>query len=210
MASYGEILNANRDPNAETESLIHFILIVLAIFAFFLSIFTFVYNGVRVDGDSMMNTLQDGDYLFMNLIAEPERGDIVVVHTGRKEADYVIKRVIALGGDEIYAEDGVLYRKCAGETEFSVVEENYLPEPWVYVNEDRPNSFGSKAEPLVIGENEIFYMGDNRNVSVDCRAANYGPQPIENVTGVVTEWSLSIKGFLTSFFDLFTAAVPES
>ena len=42
MASYGEILNAKRDPNAETESLIHFILIVLAIFAFFLSILHFL------------------------------------------------------------------------------------------------------------------------------------------------------------------------
>lgn len=205
---YGELIAQRRDPDEEFHSLVRFIMVILAVFAFFLTIFTFLYNGVRVDGTSMMNTLSHGDYLFMNLIAEPQRGDIVVVHTDRKSAEYVIKRVIALGGDEIYAENGILYRKCAGESVFSAVEEDYLPEPWEYIDENRPNSFGSAQDPIVIGEGEIFYMGDNRNVSVDCRNLSYGPQPISHVTGVITDWSLACKDFLTALFNIFgTGAV---
>lgn len=199
---YGEIISDRRDPNKDIVSAFKFAFVVLALFAFFIILFTGIFAGVRVDGDSMMDTLHDGDYLFMNQCAEPDYGDIVVVHTGRLNADYVIKRVIALEGDEIYAKDGVLYRKCKGEAGFSVVEEPYLYEEWLNVSLDKPNTFGSASSPIVIGEGEIFYMGDNRNVSVDCRA--YGAQDLSEVSGVITGWSLKTKGFFTGLFRLFS------
>lgn len=150
----------------------------------------------------MMDTLHDGDYLFIDKLAEPDYGDIVVVHTGRENADYVIKRVIALGGDEIYADDGVLYRKSKGEEDFSVVKEPYLYEEWLYASPDKPNTFGSASDPVRLAEDEIFYMGDNRNESYDCRA--YGARKISEVSGVVTGWSLSLKGFFTGLFNILS------
>ena len=81
---------------------------------------------VIVDGSSMENTLHDGDALYIDVHDTPERGDIIVLdvtdypeypHDGNG-VHYIIKRVIALGGDEVYAEDGGVYLKKAGDEEF--------------------------------------------------------------------------------------------
>ena len=69
---------------------------------------------------------------------------------------------------------------------------------------EKPDTFASESAPLQIPDGEIFYMGDNRNESYDCRA--YGPQPEEHVWGVVTGWSMEMKGFFTSVFNIFGAA----
>lgn len=176
-------------------------LYVILALALLICLLSLVYGGIYVDGGSMKDTLHDGDFVVMNKLAKPERGDIVVVYTGRKEAELVIKRAVALGGDALYAEDGVLYLKRPQDTAFSAVEEGYLFEEWEDCGMDKPDSFFSAEAPLVLAEDEIFYMGDNRNDSYDCRA--YGPQPASHVVGVVTDWSLSVKGVLTALFSIF-------
>lgn len=161
-----------------------------------------VWGYVVIDGSSMENTLHDGDFVFINKLAEPQRGDIVVVDMGRSDSDYVIKRVIALEGDALYAENGVLYLCPAGAEGFTIVDEDYLFEEWLDISDVKPNTFGSEQDPLVIEKGCFFYMGDNRNDSYDCRA--YGQQPIDHVLGVVTNWSMAIKDGLTSFLQIFT------
>lgn len=202
--SYKKLIDARKKNESDSYSLIRFALAVLVIFALVIALFTFVYGGVRVDGISMQDTLHNGDYVFVNKLAEADRGDIVVVYTGRASAEYVIKRVIALEGDELYAKNGILFLKKNGEESFSVVNETYLTRVWTDGGAEMPYTFGSESDPVVVGKGEIFYMGDNRAVSYDCRA--YGPQPEEHVWGVVTDWSMAIKGFLTGFFNLFATA----
>ena len=179
---FRQMIDERKRPKNELYSAARFFAVVLLVVFAVIILFTVILGGVRVDGVSMEPTLHDGDYLFVNKLADAKRGDIVVVYTGRENAEFVIKRVVALGGDQIYAADGVLYRKCAGETD----------------------TFASESAPLQIPDGEIFYMGDNRNESYDCRA--YGPQPEEHVWGVVTGWSMEMKGFFTSVFNIFGAA----
>ena len=185
--NYGELIQRRRDPNGEMRSTARFLLVLLAIMFCVTILFTQIFNGVVVIGDSMKNTLYDGDYLYMNVsYTRLERGDIIVIDTHEKTAagieKYLIKRLIGLPGDSLYAEDGKLYRKEAGKEDFTLLKENYLPEEW-----DRNNEIASKAHPLTLQENEIFFMGDNRNISEDSRG-KYRNLTSEDVVGIVAPW----------------------
>ena len=148
---------------------------------------------VIVDGQSMQNTLFEGDALYIDVHDAPDRGDIVVLdvtdypeypHDG-DGVHYIIKRVIALGGDEVYAEDGVVYLKKAGEKEFSALEEPYatgVTEDFLLVR---------------VQEGEVFFLGDNRTVSLDSHTN--GSLFLSDVVGVVTSFSLANKDFIAGW-----------
>ena len=148
---------------------------------------------VIVDGQSMQNTLFEGDALYIDVHETPDRGDIVVLdvtdypeypHDG-DGVHYIIKRVIALGGDEVYAEDGVVYLKKAGEKEFSALEEPYVR--------------GETEDFLLVRvqEGEVFFLGDNRTVSLDSHTN--GSLFLSDVVGVVTSFSLAHKDFIAGW-----------
>ena len=127
---------------------------------------TFVAQRTVVDGESMEATLQNGDNLIVDKISyrfhEPERFDIVVFpfHNPNKPQDrtYFIKRIIGLPGESVSIdENGVIY--IDGE----VLEEGYGREII------RADKLGTVTYPLVLGEDEYFVLGDNRNNSTDSR-----------------------------------------
>ena len=73
---------------------------------------TFLFTLITVDGTSMLETLQDGDKLYVSVLSAKlggyERGDIVICrYPGRK--DYIVKRVIALPGDTVSVDQGQVY-----------------------------------------------------------------------------------------------------
>ena len=86
------------------------ILISLAVSAFFI---IFLYQPVKVEGTSMMPTLEDQERVFINKFVyrlEPiERGDVVVFRYPRDPSKSYIKRVIAVAGDRVKIEDGLVY-----------------------------------------------------------------------------------------------------
>ena len=86
------------------------VLISLAVSAFFI---IFLYQPVKVEGTSMMPTLQDQERVFVNKFVyklEPiERGDVVVFRYPRDPAKSYIKRVIAVAGDSVKIEDGEVF-----------------------------------------------------------------------------------------------------
>lgn len=191
--------------------------IVLIILIFLLlcrGLFSARYIGIYVVGNSMSPTLtgapesylSGGDYLYADTYVPPERGDIVVVES--PSGGYIIKRVIALGGDSLYMEDGIVYIMYEGENSFIALEESYvLPE-----NNDPDlsyNSYRSEDNPLVVPENSMFLLGDNRGsvhdgqeiVSNDSR--HYGTFGYDTLIGVITDWSLSCKSFFTGFYSFF-------
>ena len=130
-------------------------------------LFTFVVRIVRVDGESMRETLQDQDILWV--LADPlcgayGAGDIVVLskETFRGGAP-IVKRVVATEGQtvDIDFSAGIVY--VDGEA----LKEDYIREPtWT------PEGL---EFPVTIPEDHVFVLGDNRNDSSDSRHVDLGP-----------------------------------
>lgn len=130
-------------------------------------IITFVGQRTEVSGDSMEATLDDGDNLIVDKITyrfkDPQRFDIIVFPFRYEETTYYIKRIIGLPGETVQIdENGVIY--INGE----VLKENYGKEVI------SASHLGVAAEPVTLGEDEYFVMGDNRNNSSDSRTQIVG------------------------------------
>lgn len=174
---------------------------LLIVFIAFDIAFGAIYSKVYVVGSSMLETLQGaanqqsvgGDYVYIIKDLEPERGDIVVIST---EDKVIIKRVIALGGDTVELKKGVLYLN--GE----LVEEPYLSK---YHN--TPDFKVNTLAPIKVPEGQMFCMGDNRNDSLDSRT-KYGCMPVEWSLGVVADWSIECKDFVTGWNTFFEFTLP--
>lgn len=128
---------------------------------------TFVIQRTEVEGSSMETTLADGDNLFVDKISyrfrDPERFDIIVFPFQYKENVYYIKRIIGLPGETVQIDErGNIY--IDGE----ILEESYGREVI------SPDTIGRAAEPVTLGEDEYFVMGDNRNHSSDSRTEQVG------------------------------------
>lgn len=120
-----------------------------------LIILTFFVRLVDVDGQSMMNTLLDGDRVIVtNFFYEPDNGDVVVISHGQDYDQPIIKRVIATEGQTLSIDFETDTIKVDGK----VVDEYY--------------SIGDTTQkdaeiPDVVPEGKIFVLGDNRTVSAD-------------------------------------------
>ena len=118
---------------------------------------TFIFEPVRVDGQSMLNTLENNEFMiatkFDYLLGDPERFDIVICdYPNTDDGMYRVKRVIGLPGETIELRLGELY--VNGEH----VEQDFD------MTQNETN-FG----PFTVPEDSYFVMGDNRNNSKDSR-----------------------------------------
>lgn len=137
---------------------------------------TFVVQRTEVEGSSMETTLSDGDNLFVDKISyrfrAPERFDIIVFPFQYKENVYYIKRIIGLPGETVQIDErGNIY--IDGE----ILAESYGREVI------SPDTIGRAAEPITLGEDEYFVMGDNRNHSSDSRTEQVGNIHREDIIG---------------------------
>jgi signal peptidase I len=121
----------------------------------------------RIEGHSMMPTLEEGQYIIINklsyMLDDPQRGDIIVLHFPNDRSRDFIKRVIGLPGDHV-------------EISGSVVKVNGLTLNEPYVNAP-PSYTGSWTVP----EGQYFVLGDNRNNSSDSHSWNFLPR--EDIVG---------------------------
>ena len=137
----------------------------------------FFFRLVDVDGESMLNTLQNKDRLVLRTaFYTPERGDIVVLYQETAPDRPLIKRVIATGGDTLRLDvaNNAVYLKKAGESEFRLLDEPYVQYPLAW-----GSSQGSGD--ITVPEGHVFVMGDHRNNSKDSRVL--GSFPVEDVVG---------------------------
>jgi len=131
------------------------LIISLAISAF---IIIFLYQPVKVEGTSMMPSLEDQERIFVNKfvyrLESIERGDIVVFRYPRDPSKSYIKRVIGMAGDRIRIDGGQVY------VNDELLNEDYVPA--VYAD------LRSYPE-AVVPPNSYFVLGDHRSMSNDSR-----------------------------------------
>lgn len=137
-------------------------LFVLVIVIF---IFSFIFREVSVDGNSMMNTLNNGDRLIIRSVCyKPKDNDIVVIYAKNLHKT-IVKRVIAVGGQtvdidyaahRVYVDDVLRY-------------EPFIKEPTAFMGVQPVMNM-----PAKVPANCAFVMGDNRNVSIDSRSGEVG------------------------------------
>ena len=154
-------------------------------------VITFVGQRTEVEGASMENTLHNGDNLIVDKLSyrfhDPERFDIIVFPFQFQDNTYYIKRIIGLPGETVQImDDGSIY------INWEKLEENYGMEVI------KPETIGRAAEPIELGDDEYFVMGDNRNNSSDSRTDMVGNITRENIIGKawLRIWPVSDFGVL--------------
>ncbi|MEZ3427839.1 MAG: signal peptidase I [Lachnospiraceae bacterium] len=148
------------------------------IFAAVLIAFAVVYAvgmSTSMIGVSMEPELYNGQRVLINryayLMSSPKVGDVIVfLPNGNHNSHYYIKRVVAVPGDTVQIIGGRLY--VNGE---QIVDERY----------DKMAEAGIAENPLLLGTDEYFVLGDNRNSSEDSRSANIGPVRSSDILGRV-------------------------
>jgi signal peptidase I len=115
-----------------------------------LFLFHYMLLPIKVTGASMTPTYRDGSVNFINRLSytksPPKRGDVVVLQDG---ADLILKRVIAVPGEKVTLEHGVFYINGKPlQDEFSQWRVNW------------------EFDPITLGPNEYFVIGDNRTYSM--------------------------------------------
>jgi signal peptidase I len=130
---------------------------------------TFAFQTFYIPSESMVPTLQIGDRLVVNKLADDYHlGDIIVFRrpdTWSAEHDVLIKRVVALEGQTVEVRDNTV-----------VVDGQALDEPYLAAGTTMPD-----YPEFTVPDNQIFVMGDNREASSDSR--ENGPVPLDNVVG---------------------------
>ena len=178
----GEELAGEEKPPKKSlgREILEWVLVIVIAVAAALLIRTFIFEPVRVDGNSMQNTLQNNEYMivtkFQYLFGDPERFDVVICHyPGRGNTNFV-KRVVGIPGDVISIYGGVLY--VNGEA----IEEDYI----TY----KPNY---EVRDVVVEEGHYYVLGDNRSNSNDSHALGVGQLERGQIVGKVqlVVWPLS-------------------
>lgn len=134
--------------------------IVLAV-VIALSLRFFVFEFIRVDGQSMEPTLLDEEYVFMQKVTyyfnDPGYGDIVICKFPNRTETFV-KRIVGVEGDKIRITDGTLY----------------INDEPNYEHYDKNQGIDHDMKEITVGKDQIFVMGDNRNHSMDSSNSSVG------------------------------------
>jgi signal peptidase I len=154
------------------------IVIIVAIVAI---IRTFVVSPFQIEGNSMIQTLENKEYIVINkfryLFNAPNRGDIVVFRPPTDMSKYYVKRVIGLPGDTMVVRDGYVYLRTEDKGDMKL-QEDYLSDS----NDGKTYRFSSAGgvsggdtseEVFSVPEGEYLLFGDNRLGSLDSRSFPY-------------------------------------
>lgn len=168
-----------RLPNKKSSIKILLFDLVFYAFLIFVCIYilpNYVIQRTIVDGSSMENTLMNGEHLYVEKISyhfnQLDRFDIIVFYPyGRENKDYYVKRIIGMPGETVQIIGSDIYING------KVLKEHYGKDPI-----DDP---GRAAEPIKLGNDEYFVMGDNRNISKDSRDPSVGNVKKSNIGGKV-------------------------
>ena len=139
---------------------------IILVIAVFILVFGLLKHPVIVSGTSMTPTYHDGEIVKTEPYKGQEirYGDVLVLRYGTKT---IIKRVVGLSGDTVQILNGIL-----------LVNGEPQQEEWPCMEDA-----GLAADPVVVPENCVFVLGDNRNNSTDSRV--YGCFSYEDIISIV-------------------------
>lgn len=130
---------------------------------------TFFFELITVDGGSMLETLKDGDKLYVSILSARiegyERGDVVICYFPGRD-DRCVKRIVGMPGDTVRIEYGRVY--INGQP----LEEEYVT-----------HEAGYHYPEITLAEDEYFVLGDNRPISHDSHSHDVGP--VDRIEGKV-------------------------
>lgn len=163
------------------KKILDFVMDILETVAFvgslFIVLYLFIMQPHQVKGASMENTFHSGDYILTNKIAyrfgQPQRGDVIVFKSPKNPNIDYIKRIIGLPGDRIMIQNNEVYLNG------QILQENYIAAKTTLFQ----GGFMQEGVEVVVPENHLFVMGDNRPRSSDSR--EFGFIPITDVIGKV-------------------------
>ena len=157
--------NKRRDRHGILKEVLDWVVLFVILIGLTFLINTYVGQRTYISGPSMQPTLHDGDNLIVDKISyrftDPKRYDIIVFPYRYQDDTFYIKRIIGLPGETVQIINGYVY--INGE----------LREDEVYGAEVMEDA-GIASEPITLGEDEYFVLGDNRNHSSDSRDPNVG------------------------------------
>ncbi len=144
--------------NSTKREILSWVICLVSAFVIAMALRTFVFELVRVDGDSMLPTLTTDERLFVEKISKLSEdglniGDIIIVHYPGEENKSYVKRIVGLPGDKLKVENGKLWRNGV------LIQENYTLD----------SRMNYDFEEYIVPEDSYFVMGDNRNDSMDSR-----------------------------------------
>ncbi len=154
----------------------------------------FLFTLIAVDGNSMYDTLADGERLFVTVydvkFGTVDRGDVVICHYPNRGNTLFVKRVVAVPGASINRETGVTHvvYETVDENGDTVTVDEALDAEYVSIFYNPSDDY----EAYTLGEDEYFVVGDNRGNSHDSRDWNdsdssndVGPITGDMITGHV-------------------------
>ena len=125
---------------------------------------TFIITPVRVDGDSMKNTLKNGDILLLYKLSSIDRFDIIVLDE-EKDNEKIIKRVIGMPGETVAIKKGKIY-----------INDKVIDDEYAYGET-------SDFDKVTLADDQYFILGDNRLISKDSRY--FGPIKENEIKGKI-------------------------
>ncbi len=138
----------------------------------------FVAEPFIVSGSSMVPNYHNREYLIVDKVSyrqhDPQRGDVIVLKYPKDPTQYFIKRIIGLPGETVKIDKGRVFIYSDDNLEGTQLDEKYLPNQGI--------TFGS-SDPVLLGKDEYFVLGDNRLASSDSRV--WGILPKDDMVGRV-------------------------
>ncbi len=168
---------ATRAVKKKMNPLVEWMIVVAVAITSALLVRAYVVQQFAVEGESMLNTLQDGDRVLVNRLSyrlhDPRRGDVVVLKRfdspSTPERD-LIKRVVGLEGERVRVTDCSVF-----------INDQPLIEPYLDASIQLSDGCGGDQAEITVPDNSVFVLGDHRGKSSDSRV--FGPVPFDLLIG---------------------------
>ena len=203
MSDVVENVNEGREvtkKNQTKREIFEWLEIIVVAISVVIILFTMVFKVITISGDSMIDTLHNGEkILISNLFYEPERGDIVVISRNAdnsteftSQETCIIKRIIATEGQVV----DIDFKTGVVSVDGVELKEDYTYTP--------TNVQGDVKFPVIVPEGHVFVLGDNRNDSSDSRFLKLG------YNGMVDERNILGRAIIRILpFDRFGVLLDE-